>query len=162
MRNKTFTRVLCLALALLLLVSGAVTVVAADEVVKHKRMDTMEWMGEAIDYYEFVMKDSLGFLYIPDDAWKIYLAELSGSYGEFCVWAEGRASSTIYDTAESAEEIEQLSLHMFRGEATIQRQGSSDQPILQFTNPDCRVQWQLLAILCRRYRQTESNGYNGQ
>ena len=38
MRNKTFTRVLCLALALLLLVSGAVTVVAADEVVKHDNL----------------------------------------------------------------------------------------------------------------------------
>ena len=38
MRNKTFTRVLCLALALLLLVSGAVSVVAADEVVKHDNL----------------------------------------------------------------------------------------------------------------------------
>ena len=38
MRNKTFTRVLCLALALLLLVSGAVTVVAADENIKHDNL----------------------------------------------------------------------------------------------------------------------------
>ena len=38
MRNKTFTRLLCLALALLLLVSGAVTVVAADENVKHDNL----------------------------------------------------------------------------------------------------------------------------
>ena len=38
MRNKTFTRLLCLALALLLLVSGAVTVVAADESIKHDNL----------------------------------------------------------------------------------------------------------------------------
>ena len=38
MRNKTFTRLLCLALALLFLVSGAVSIVAADEVVKHDNL----------------------------------------------------------------------------------------------------------------------------
>ena len=38
MRNKTFTRVLCLALALLLLVSGGVIVVAADERVQYDNL----------------------------------------------------------------------------------------------------------------------------
>ena len=38
MRNKTFTRVLCLALALLLLVSGGVIVVAADENVQYDNL----------------------------------------------------------------------------------------------------------------------------
>ena len=38
MRNKTFTRLLCLALALLCLVSGAVSVVSAQENVKHDNL----------------------------------------------------------------------------------------------------------------------------
>ena len=37
MRNKTFTRLLCLALSILLLVSGAVTVVGAQEI-KHDNL----------------------------------------------------------------------------------------------------------------------------
>ena len=62
MRNKTFTRLLCLALALLCLVSGAVSVVSANDTVKHDNLTdkTIADYKETLDlisYAEYQVKD---------------------------------------------------------------------------------------------------------
>ena len=115
MRNKTFTRLLCLALALLLLVSGAVTVVAADETVKHDNLTdkTIADYKETLDlisyaeyqslYYANAKKAENEISLLLTDNWQFVNNDVVITVTEG-VWVMRVLESKSYASKEEAEE----------------------------------------------------------
>ena len=116
MRNKTFTRLLCLALSVLLLVSGAVTVVGAQEI-KHDNLTdkTIADYKETLDLISYAEYQNLYFAKNPDRISEDISVDLTENWEyvwsnivitcENGVWTMVVLGDTYYATLAEAEKV---------------------------------------------------------